>query len=156
VTATYDFAGEQYFSPIRSRQITIRGTHGEVADDRVVSIREPGNPIVLPITRADTGLDGDLEGHHLRDIRLGEQVLWRDPFGGLRLSDDELAVATVLHAMRRFVDDGVPFYGIADAAEDQYLSELMHEAARAGRMQRSGERAWAELPSALARPASRP
>ena len=153
VSATYDFAGEQYFSPIRSRHITIRGTHGEVADDRVTSILEPGEPVVLPITRGDTGVDGDLEGHHLRDIRLGDRMLWRDPFGGARLSDDELAVATVLRAMRRYVNEGTPFYGIADAAEDQYLSELVHEAARTGRPQSSSERVWSASASLLARTA---
>jgi predicted dehydrogenase len=151
VTATYDFAGEQYFSPIRSRHITIRGTHGELADDRVVSMLEPGEPVVQRITRADTGLDGDLEGRHLRAITLGERVLWRNPFGDVRLSDDELAVATVLRAMRRSVNDGVEFYGIADAAEDQYLSELMQEAARTGQAVTSGTRAWSDLRSLLAR-----
>ena len=104
---------------------------------------------MLPLTRGDTGLDGDLEGHHLRDIRLGDRVLWRNPFGGARLSDDELAVATVLRAMRRFVTDGVPFYGIADAAEDQYLSELVHGAARTGRPTQSGDRAWSSTSSVL-------
>jgi hypothetical protein len=57
--------------------------------------------------------------HHLRAITLGERVLWRNPFGDARLSDDELAVATVLRAMRRYVNEGVEFYGIPDAAEDQ-------------------------------------
>ena len=82
-------------------------------------------------------------------VRLGDRVLWRNPFGDARLSDDELAVATALRAMRRFVTEGVPFYGIADAAEDQYLSELVHEAARTGRLMRSGDRAWGALPSLL-------
>ena len=132
VSAVYDFTGEQYFSPIRSRRMPVRGTHGELAEDRVVTMREPGEPVVLRIARADTGLDGDLGGHHLRAIALGDAVLWRNPFGAARLSDDELAVATVLRAMRRYVTEGDEFYGIADAAEDQYLSELVHDAARTG------------------------
>ena len=152
VSAVYDFTGEQYFSPIRSRSMAIRGTHGELAEDRVTAIREPGDPFSLPLVRNATGIDGDLEGHHLRDIRLGETVLWRSPFGTARLSDDELAVATVLRSMAAFVADGTSFYGIADAAEDQYLDELIHRAASEGRTVTSVPQAWSSLPSVLARP----
>ena len=149
VSAVYDFAGEQYFSPIRSRRMAVRGTHGELAEDRVTSIREPGEPVVLPLVRTATGVDGDLDGYHLRDVRLGETVLWRTPFGAARLSDDELAVAAVLRAMARYVEDGTPFYGIADAAEDQYLDELMHRAAQEQRTLTSTPQAWSGLPSVL-------
>jgi predicted dehydrogenase len=149
VDAVYDFAGEQYFSPIRSRRFAVRGTHGKLADDRVVSIRVPGRPVVEHLTRDATGIDGDLSGLHLRAVSLGDTELWRTPFGGARLSDDELAVATVLRAMRSFVADGTPFYGIADAAEDQYLSELVQRAAAEGRTVTSTPQAWSHLPSVL-------
>jgi hypothetical protein len=76
-------------------------------------------------------------------------VLWRTPFGAARLSDDELAVAAVLRSMARYVEDGTPFYGIADAAEDQYLDELMHRAAREQRTLTSTPQAWSGLPSVL-------
>jgi hypothetical protein len=77
-------------------------------------------------------------------------VLWRDPFGGARLSDDELAVATVLRAMRAFALDGTPFYGIADAAEDQYLAELVHRAAASGEPVTGTPQAWSTAASVLA------
>lgn len=150
LSAVYDFTGEQYFSPIRTRRMSVRGTHGELAEDRVVSIRVPGRPVVLPLVREATGIDGDLGGHHLRTVGLGDTVLWRSPFGAARLSDDELAVATVLRAMRAYVEDGTPFYGIADAAEDQYLDELMQRAALERRTITSTPQAWSHLPSVLA------
>jgi predicted dehydrogenase len=149
VTATYDFSGEQYFSPLRSRSMTVRGTHGELVGDRVTFVKEPGEPVVLPLVRSDTGLDGDLAGHFLRDVRLGEQALWRSPFGPARLSDDELAIAAVLRAMRTFVTDGTPFYGIADAAEDQYLAELVQQAAASGGAVEGTARRWGSMPSLL-------
>ena len=149
ISAVYDFTGEQYFSPIRSRRMSVRGTHGELAEDRVVSIRVPGRPVVLPLVRDATGVDGDLRGHHLRDVGLGDTVLWRNPFGAARLSDDELAVATVLRSMRTYVEHGTSFYGIADAAEDQYLDELVHRAAAEGRTVTSTPQAWSSLPSVL-------
>ena len=145
----HDFAGEQYFSPIRSRRMAVRGTRGELVDDRVVAMRGPGETTTTPLVRADSGLDGDLGGHDLVDVRLGDEVLWRNPFDGARLSDDEIAVATVLRRMRDFVLDGTEFYGIADAAEDQYLSELVARAAAEGRTLESTPQAWSALPSRL-------
>ncbi|MBW4043175.1 MAG: Gfo/Idh/MocA family oxidoreductase [Acidobacteria bacterium] len=150
VSAIYDFTGEQYFSPIRTRRMAIRGTHGELAEDRVVSIRVPGQPVVAPLVRDATGADGDLGGLHLRSITVGDTALWRSPFGAARLADDEIAVATVLRAMAGYVEDGIPFYGIADAAEDQYLDELVHRAAAEGKTGTSTPQAWSTLPSALA------
>lgn len=149
VSAVYDFGGEQYFSPIRARRMAIRGTRGELTDDRVVTMAAPGQPVTIPLTRSSTGLDGDLGGHHLQDVRLGETVLWQTPFGGARLSDDELAVAQVLRAMAAFAVGGVPFYGIADAAEDQYLGELIHRAAAEGRTIKGLPQAWSARGSAL-------
>ena len=113
-------------------------------------MRAPAEPSTVALVRTDTGLDGDLAGHHLRDVRLGDEVLWRDPFDGARLSDDELAVATVLRRMRDFVTDGTAFYGIADAAEDQYLSELVKRSAAEQRTVIGTPQAWTSLPSLLA------
>ncbi|MGT2427093.1 Gfo/Idh/MocA family oxidoreductase [Amnibacterium kyonggiense] len=149
LSAVHDFADEQYFSPIRRRRMAVQGTRGELADDRVVSISVPGRPVEVPLVRNATGVDGDLSGHHLRDVALGDAVLWRNPFDDARLSDDELAVATVLRSMARFARDGVPFYGVADAAEDQYLAELMHRAAAEGRTVTSTPQAWSGGRSAL-------
>ncbi|WP_375407239.1 Gfo/Idh/MocA family protein [uncultured Amnibacterium sp.] len=150
VSAVYDFTGEQYFSPIRSRRMAVRGTHGELAEDLVTAIRQPGEPFSMPLVRNATGIDGDLDGYHLRDVRVGETVLWRSRFGTARLADDELAVATVLRSMATYVADGTPFYGIADAAADQYLDELIHRSASEGRTVTSAPQAWSSLPSVLA------
>jgi predicted dehydrogenase len=145
----YDWTDEQYFSPIRSRSISFRGARGELTGDAVRWIERPGEPVVERLTRWDTGLDGDLEGHALRHVALGSRVLWRNPFGGARLADDELAVAAVLRGMAASVRDGIPLYPIADAAEDSYLTELIAEAARSGRTVRSTPRPWAAAHSVL-------
>lgn len=142
LTATYDFVGEQYFSPIRTRHIAIQGTHGELVDDRVHVIERPGEPVTLPLTRQQTGEDGDLQGSSLQAVRLGGEAMWRSTFGAARLADDEIAVAAVLRAMAAFVDGGPAFYGIAEAAEDQYLTELIGRAVSAGSTVASGPRPW--------------
>ena len=138
----HDFEGEQYFSPIRSRHLTVRGSRGELVDDTVRFLRGPADSGALPLTRQQTGTDGDLEGSFLRRILLGDEVVYDNPFGPARLSDDELAIAEVLARMARFAEDGEPFYGMADASEDQYLALLMHEAARTGSTLRSEPQPW--------------
>jgi len=131
-TAVYEFTGEQYLSPLRSRHLTIRGERGEIVDDRVTYARGPRDVVRSAITRDDTGHDGDLAGHHLRGLACDGQPLWHNPFGTARLSDDELAGATVLAEMAEFVRTGHGGYPLAEAAQDQYLSSLVDEAARTG------------------------
>ena len=67
------------------------------------------------------------------------------------MSSESAEIATlVLRAMAAYVEDGTPFYGIADAAEDQYLDELVQQAASERRTVTSAPQAWSHLPSALA------
>ena len=150
ILGIHDFEGEQYFSPIRSRHLTVRGDRGELVDDTVHFLRGPGNYAEVALARQQTGIDGDLEGSFLRRILLGEEVAYDNPFGGARLSDDELAIAEVLHRMARFARERTPFYGMADASEDHYLALLMHEAARSGRAVTSEPQPWHTASSVFA------
>lgn len=149
----YDFAGEQYVSPIRSRHITIRGTEGELRDDAVHRLAEASRSVTLTLTREATGLDGDLEGSFLRRIALGAEVVYENPFVGARLNDDELAVAEVMAKMAHFVRTGESFYSLADGCHDHYLALLMSESAQTGRWVTSSPQAWSGAVSVLARTA---
>lgn len=149
--ALYDFDEEQYFSPIRTRHFSVSGERGEIADDNVTFARGIDDVVRLRLHREETGIDGDLEGRFLRRITLGERVVYDNPFAPARLSDDEVAIATVLTKMSAFTQNRRSFYGLADAAEDQYLSLLIADAARGGETVHSGRRAWQSAPSALAR-----
>jgi hypothetical protein len=147
----YDFEGEQYFSPIRSRHILVRGRRGELADDTAHWLRRPRDPLTARLERRQTGVDGDLEGHFLDRITLGADVVYRNPFPGARLSDDEIAIATVLARMVAFVREGTPLYGLADAAHDAYMALLIHEAAVSGWAIDSERQPWSDAPSLLDR-----
>lgn len=142
-TGLYDFTGEQYFSPIRSRRLAIRGERGELCNDEVTYMRAPAHPVRQQLQRDQTGSDGDLDGLHLRGIALGDNIVYRNPLAPARLSDDEIAIGTVLTEMRRFVDSGTPFYGIDEACEDQYLAGLMQRAIETGAIERTHARPWA-------------
>jgi predicted dehydrogenase len=148
--ADFDFTDSQYFSPIRSRHLSIRGDHGELVDSSVRHIHTPGELFDRSLMRVETGADGDLGGLHLRAITLGSDVLWTNPFAPARLSDDELAIASCMQAMTEFSRGGPPFYGIADAAEDAYLAELIHESASTGAPLSTQARPWLGQTSLIA------
>lgn len=142
-TGLYDFTSEQYFSPIRSRRVAIRGDRGELCNDDVAYMAGPAQPVRQRLRRDQTGADGDLGGLHLRGITLGDEVVYRNPLAPARLSDDEIAIGTVLTEMRRFTDSGTPFYGIDEACEDQYLADLVQRAIATGAVEHSTARPWA-------------
>jgi Oxidoreductase family, NAD-binding Rossmann fold len=138
----YDFAGEQYFSYIRSPHVIIRGSIGEIADSRVRCLTGLDEPVTLELRREQTGEEGDLGGYSLRGISFGDRWMYRNPFPGARLSDDEIAIATCMEHMGRYAKGGPPFYGLADAAQDHYLSLCLHEAARTGEAIRTETQPW--------------
>lgn len=138
----YDFAGEQYFSYIRSPHVIIRGSVGEIADSRVRCLTGLDEPVTLELRREQTGEEGDLGGYSLRGISFGDRWMYRNPFPGARLSDDEIAIATCMEHMGRYAKGGPPFYGLADAAQDHYLSLCLHEAARTGEAVRTETQPW--------------
>lgn len=139
----YEFAGEQYLSPIRGRHLTLRGERGEIADDAVAYVRGPRDVVRTRIARDDTGHDGDLAGSFLRGLDCDGGRVWANPFGPARLSDDELAGAAVLAELAEFVRTGAGGYGLAEAAQDQYLAALVDEAAATDAAVRAEPQPWA-------------
>lgn len=147
-TAVFEFNVEQYFSPIRDRHITIRGTRGEIRNDAVNHLTVTGQSARERLYREVTGVDGDLEGSFLRRVSLRDTVYYENRFKPARLNDDELAVAEVMHRMAEYVSTGREFYGLADAAHDQYLSLLIDESVASGRPVASADPPWGSASSA--------
>ena len=46
-----------------------------------------------PLVRRQTGYDLDLDGFDTDTITLGDEVLFRNPYPGRRLNDEEIAIA---------------------------------------------------------------
>jgi D-threo-aldose 1-dehydrogenase len=97
----YDFTDDQWFHPLMGRRLTVRGTTGEIIGDRVTTLVDHRTPVAATLQRRQTGVDGDLEGFDLDTISLGFDVLYRNPFQGARLSDEDIAIATVLDRVFR-------------------------------------------------------
>ncbi|WP_027346982.1 Gfo/Idh/MocA family oxidoreductase [Hamadaea tsunoensis] len=129
----YDFTDGQWWNPLRSRRVVVRGSAGELADDTVVRMADPRTPVQSSFRRRQLGRDLNLEGFDLDHISYDGTVVWRNPFAGARLSDEEIAIATLLSRMGDWCRGvGEAPYPLAEACHDHLLSLAIDEAARSG------------------------
>lgn len=126
--AFFDFSDPaQYHSFIRTRQLGVQGTRGEI-DDLTVRYLTPENiPVTQDLRRIDLGVYGNQEWSHF-GLMLGEKFLYRSPFPGARFNDDEIAVASLLQGMDRYLKTGEEVYSLAQGLQDMYITLKMEEA----------------------------
>lgn len=139
----YDFTGDQYFSWIRSLGVLIRGSRGEIRDYDVRCLEAFDKPTRFELLRQNAGEDGNLEGLWHKGYSAGAEWLYHNPFPYASLSDDEVAIATVLAGMQAYVESGREIYSFAEAAQDQILSLAIDEALKTGRAVQTGVQPWA-------------
>lgn len=138
----YDFTGDQYFSWIRSLGVLIRGDRGEVRDYDVRYLEAFDRPVHYRLGRENAGEDGNLEGLWHKGYSGGAEWIYRNPFPYAPLSDDEIAIATVLAGMAAYVDGGPEIYSFAEAAQDQWLSLAIDEAVKAATPVTTAKAPW--------------
>jgi hypothetical protein len=139
----YDFTENQWWNPLRARRIVIRGSRGEIADDRLVRLADPTTPVESHLLYRRTGIDLNLEGNDLQHVSLDGRVLYRNPFAGTRLSEDDVAVAALLEATGRWArGEGPEPYPLAEGLQDHLLSVAIGEAAATGRDVTTTTEAW--------------
>ncbi len=143
-----DFASEQYFSLIRGQRLLVRGDRGEIIDDHAAYLADYVTPIEVTFTRHSAGPNGNLEGNFLKGIQAGERWWYRNPTAPAELSDDEIAIASLLGRMADYVRGGPPAYSLAEACQDRYFDLLCEEALRTGQSVQAEEQPWS---TALAR-----
>ena len=119
-TAVYDFNYEQYFSDIRRSRILIKGTNGEISNDECTYLKD-GIPHSFTLQRNSYGTNESLDGFTLVNITAEGKVVYENPFKGARLSDEEIAIATCLLNMKKYLDTRIPFYSLKDAALDSKI-----------------------------------
>jgi hypothetical protein len=144
LSALYDFTDNQWWNPLRSRRIVIRGTRGEIVDDRVIRMVDPRTPVQSPTVRRRSGVDLNLEGNDLQQISFEGRVIYRNPFEGYRFSEDDIAVAAILEGAGSWSRDAGPEpYPLADACQDHLIGLAIGESARTGNEVVTGIEAWA-------------
>lgn len=130
-SGVYDMTTNQTRNLLRSRRLLARGTIGEISDLEVTRLAAPRLITTTQIQRRQTGHDLDLNGYMSEYFTLGDDVLWQNQWPQERWNDDELAVASLLAAMQRFVaDDGPPPYPLIEAAADTLIGWAIEQAAR--------------------------
>lgn len=140
----YDYTDNQVRSPVRANRMVIRGTHGELVDDHLTRLAGPQTPLRSQLHRWRTGEYLDFEAPDLYQIGDGSRVLYANPYYGACLSEEDLAVATLLERTGRWArGDAEPPYSLADACQDQLLASAIKESARIGAEVRSEAQPWA-------------
>jgi predicted dehydrogenase len=141
----YDFTDNQWWNPLRARRLVIRGSRGELVDDSVVRLVDPTTPVRSDLIRRQTGLDLSLEGLDLKHISFDGTVVYRSPYVGSGLSDDDIAVVAILEEAGAWArDEGPEPYPLALACQDHLIALAMDDSARANASVRTGREAWAE------------
>jgi hypothetical protein len=85
-----------------------------------------------------------MDGFDLDHVSLDGEVLYRNPFVGARLADDDLAVAGLLAGSADWVrGDGPAPYPLAEGSHDHRIGLAIEESARTGEPVRVVSPVWA-------------
>lgn len=140
----YDYTDNQVRNPIRGNRMVVRGTHGELVDDHLTRLAAPQQPLRSELSRWQTGDYLSFEVRDLYQIGDGAQVLYQNPYFGCRLSEEEIAIATLLERAGHWVrDGGDPPYPLAQACQDQLLALAVAESGKTGAPVQIGPEPWA-------------
>jgi predicted dehydrogenase len=124
----YDFTDNQWHNRLRTRRLVVRGSQGEIVDDGVTRWAGPERILTSSLQRRQSGYDLDLEGYDSEWIALDGEELWRNPFLGLRLSDEEIAILSMLVATAAWSrKEGPAPYPLAQACQDHALALAVDE-----------------------------
>jgi hypothetical protein len=111
----------------------IRASRGEISNDSVVRLADSRTVLEAPIVRRQNGWDLNLEGFELDHLSYEGRVLYRNPFPGLSLSDEDIATAMLLVRMARWSrGEGPAPYPLADGCQDHAISLAMQASVRDG------------------------
>lgn len=142
-SAVYDFTDNQWFNPLRSNRIVVRGTHGEMVDDRITRMVAPRTVIESPLVRRQTGIDLNLEGFDLDHISHDGIVMYRNPYQGCRLAEDDISVAAILDRMAAWCRGlGDEPYSLADGCQDHLVALAIDKSARTRTAVSTTHEAW--------------
>lgn len=129
----YDFTTNQWHNQLRHRSLVVRGSAGEIRDNSVVYWDGPTRVVHSPILRENSGWDVNLEGFDTQFLQFEGEVLWKNRFEGARLSDEDIAIATMMEQMGRFTrGEGPAPYPLAEASQDAAIALAVHRASKTG------------------------
>ena len=129
----YDFTDNQWHNRLRQRRIVVRGSLGEIVDDTVVRWGGPRTVLRSEIVRSQLGHDLNLDGYDTEHLSFEGEVIYRNPFIGLRLMDEEIAIATLLITTAAWVrGEGPEPYPLAEASQDHLIGLAIGQSGQLG------------------------
>lgn len=139
----YDFTDNQWHNQLLMRRLLVRGTLGELRDQDVVRLAADRTIVRSSIVRRQTGYDLDLDGFDTDHLTFGSDVLYRNPYQGLRWNDEEIAIGTLLADTAAWVDGAGPEpYPLGDGCHDHAIALAIERAAETGTAVRVDEQPW--------------
>jgi predicted dehydrogenase len=139
----YDFTDNQWHNQLLNRRLLVRGSKGELRDDDVVRFAGDRTIVRTALVRRQTGYDLDLDGFDTDHISCGAEVLYRNPYQGLRWNDEEIAIASLLGDTAAWaVGEGAAPYPLAEGLQDHRIALAVDEAADADAVARVAVEAW--------------
>ena len=104
----------------------------------------PTTPVESQLVRRQTGIDLNLEGFDLDHISFDGRVVYRNPFQGARLSEDDIGVAALLEKTGAWArGEGPEPYPLAEGLQDHLISLAIEESLATGRDVTTTTEAWA-------------
>lgn len=144
----YDFTFLQWFNPLRQRRLLIRGSHGEIHDDKVIYMEDTRTVIESLIHRRQLGIDLNLEGYRLDNITFNGRAVFRNPFTDASQSDEDIAAGEVVRRTALWArDEGPAPYPLADGLQDHHIGLAFAESVRAGHPVTTSVEEWSSAPS---------
>jgi len=141
-TALLNHETDQHRSWVRSPIVQVKCERGEVFNEKIKYLEDFRTPIESVFTRKDLGREENFEGFDLKGVFADGKWLYRNPYQGSRLVDDEIAIAACLDSMDEYVRGGSSFYSLREASQDVYLAKMVEEAVALGRVLRTETQGW--------------
>ena len=140
----YNFVDNQWHNQLRHRRIVVRGSRGELVDDSVIRLTDGPAITTSRIERYQLGYDLNLDGYDTEHLSFDGKVVFKNPFTGLRLMDEEIAIAQLMCKMAEWLDGkaGAP-YPLAEACQDHLISLAIDESIATGKNVTTQKQAWA-------------
>lgn len=141
----YNFVENQWHNQLRHRRIVARGSAGEIVDNQLIALVAGPTIVESDFRRYQLGYDLNLDGFDTEHISLNGKVLYKNPFIGLRLMDEEIAIGTIMVKMTDWITgSGDAPYPLREAAQDQLVSLAIDESVQTGKTVHTVREAWSQ------------
>jgi len=138
----YDFTDNQCTTSSGRARIVIRGSAARSRTTRWFG--SSARTIVRsPLVRRQTGYDLDLDGFDTDHISVGDTILYRNPFPGLRFNDEDIAISSMLRPWRLASRRGRAAVSAGGGLPDHQVSLAIDQSAATNAPVATSVEAWA-------------